>query len=345
MLIVWRVIYVPKIRLWDGNVGEFGFVDHLAQRLTPKRDDTRLAIGDDAALVECGGQSLAITTDTLIEGRHFPTNTAAFDVGYKALAVNCSDLAAMAAEPAWATVALTTPSIEADWCDAFIDGARAALDGAQVDLIGGDTTRGALSVTVSAIGTVDAKDATYRHAARPGDLIAVTGTVGDAAAGLACLDAADDVASANTTYLVQRLSRPEWRSGAVLAGIAHAAIDVSDGLLADLGHILSASGVGARVNADALPTSAALAAWIEQQISTRRRLQLTGGDDYELCLTLPADALNQARNALDCDLTPIGEIAAEPGLELADAEGRAIDAAAYGAAGWDHFGATHADTN
>lgn len=321
---------------------ELAFVRHLTGQLTPTRADTRLALGDDAAIIQPGNQALAVTTDTLIEGRHFPHGTAAFDVGYKALAVNCSDLAAMAAEPAWVTVALTVPTLDSHWCDEFVAGARAAGGGAAVDLIGGDTTRGALSVTVTAVGTVDAGCATYRHAACAGDMVAVTGTLGDAAAGLSCLDADTRALTRDQAELVSRLNRPSWRRGAALAGVANAAVDVSDGLLADLGHILAASDVGARIDLDALPLSMALANWVGGDIDARRRLQATGGDDYELCLTLPPACFEQAQAALGCALTPIGEIVADTGLQLCAGDGTPFDPAALGSVGWDHFAAADA---
>jgi len=318
-------------------VRESALIEQLAGRLTPTRADTRLGVGDDAAIIEPGGRALAVTTDTLIEGRHFPVGTTAFDVGYKALAVNLSDLAAMTAEPAWATLALSTPGIDSDWCDAFIDGAREAIGGASVDLIGGDTTRGALAVTVTAIGTLDVESAAYRNAARVGDVIAVTGSLGDAAAGLASLSQDQSAPISINDELVARLNRPTWRKGAALAGMVHAGIDVSDGLLADLGHILEASGVGAHLNIDALPASAALSAWVGGEIDTRRRLQLTGGDDYELCLTLAAPKLEQARAAIGCALTPIGEITADRGLQLSTADGKTFESTVFSVAGWDHF--------
>lgn len=337
-LTAWRVTSARMIRHAGGDMREFEFVRHLAGRLTPAREDTRLAIGDDAAIIAPGGQRLAITTDTLIAGRHFPDDTVAFDIGYKALAANCSDLAAMAAAPAWATVALTSPSIEPAWVDEFLDGARAATKGAEVDLVGGDTTRGALSVTVTAVGTLGAEAPTYRSAARAGDLIAVTGTLGDAGAGLAYLQDRGQASSADADYLVRRLHRPEWRDSAALAGLAHAAIDVSDGLLADLGHVLEASGCGARLDIDALPVSPALRRVMGADTNSLRQTQLISGDDYELCLTLSPESLDEVRSRLDCVLTPVGEILAEPELRLVDASGAAVDPAAFGAGGWDHFG-------
>jgi len=318
---------------------EFDLVAQLTERLRARRGDTRLAIGDDAAVIAPpSGQEVAVTIDTLIAGRHFPADTPAFDIGYKALAVNLSDLAAMGAQPAWATIALAVPELEAAWCDAFIDGAQAAIGDAEVDIVGGDTTRGALSVTVTAIGLLPAGRAITRAGACVGDAIAVTGTLGDAALGLdywpEYVDAAD--APRDIAYLLSRLSRPDWRAGAAVRDLAHAAIDVSDGLAADLGHILAASGVGACIDVDALPASGSLCRCVGSA-DARRRLQLTGGDDYELCIVLPHAQLGAAAALLGCRLTCIGTIEAEPGLRRVDDRGVTVPIPGYAEAGWDHF--------
>ena len=312
---------------------EFALIDRLAARLASRRPDTRIGIGDDAALIAPpAGEELAITTDTLIAGRHFPHDTPARDVGYKAVAVNLSDLAAMGATPAWITIALAAPALEAQWCDAFVDGACDAIGASAVDIVGGDTTRGDLSITITAIGHLPVGTALRRSAAQAGDLIAVTGTLGDAAHGLRRWPMRAR-ATADERYCISRLARPQWRDGAALRGIAHAAIDVSDGLLADLGHVLAASACGARVDVDALPASAALRRCTARE--PRREYQLTGGDDYELCITLAPEALDRARAALDCPLTVIGEIEMETGLRLFDAHGTSVRASGPG--GWDHF--------
>lgn len=313
---------------------EFALIERLAERLASRRADTRLGIGDDAALIAPPpGQELAITTDTLIAGRHFPVDTVAFDIGYKALAVNLSDLAAMGAEPAWITIALAAPELAGDWCDALLDGALAAIGDHPVDIIGGDTTRGDLALTITAIGCLPVGRALRRSGAGLGDVIAVTGTLGDAAYGLECWSMRDR-ASEDQRFCIDRLARPQWRPGATLRGIANAAIDISDGLAADLGHILEASGVGARLDIDALPASAALRRACGTD--SRRRLQWSGGDDYELCITLAEDQLDAARAALGCPLTVVGTIEAEPGLRAFDANGQPWGG--DGERGWDHFG-------
>jgi thiamine-monophosphate kinase len=319
-------------------VREFAFIERLAAGLQAKRADTRLAIGDDAALIApAAGVELAVTTDTLIAGRHFPKDTEAYDIGYKALAVNLSDLAAMAAEPAWATLALAAPELDGPWCDAFLDGAKAAIGNADVDIVGGDTTRGPLTITVTAIGTLPTGSAIRRAGAKPGDVIAVTGTLGDAALGLKLWPQRQALAGdAHARFLLSRLARPAWRNGAAMRGLASAAIDISDGLRADLGHVLTASGVGARIDVDALPASAAFRARVDTP-SQRRELQLGGGDDYELCLTVAPADLPALATRLDCSLTPIGAIEADPGPRLVDSAGEPIDPTGLEQLGWDHF--------
>lgn len=311
---------------------EFELIETLRQRLQARREDTRTGIGDDAAvLAPPSGHELVVTSDTLVAGRHFPADTTAFAIGFKALAVNLSDVAAMGAEPAWATLALTAPELAAPWCEAFIDGALAAIGAADVDIVGGDTTSGSLSITVTAFGLVPTGTAILRSGAQVGDLVCVTGTLGDAALGLR-LWQADTLDGADAQWLYQRLCQPQWRNGAAMRGLAHAALDVSDGLTADLGHVLTASGCGARIDVDALPTSKAFVALCPA--GQRRALQLAGGDDYELCITVPATAFAALASALGCQLTAIGRIEAEPGLRLADGSGEPVT---IDSRGWDHF--------
>lgn len=314
---------------------EFELVRSLSQRLQPKRGDTHRGIGDDAAvLAPPPGHELVVTSDTLVADRHFPADIGAADIGFKALAVNLSDVAAMGAQPAWLTLALTVPELTAPWSDAFLDGALAAIGSAAVDIVGGDTTRGPLSITVTAFGLVPTGAAILRSGAQPGDLICVTGTLGDAALGLRLWrEREGDSVDRQHAWLWQRLHRPQWRCGHVMQGRAHAAIDLSDGLAADLGHVLAASDCGARINVDTLPASTAFAALCPA--NDRLRLQLAGGDDYELCMILPASEYADTAQALDCPLTVIGEIEAERGLRLVDNAGVAV--AADECAGWDHF--------
>ncbi|MDP9141293.1 MAG: thiamine-phosphate kinase [Pseudomonadota bacterium] len=305
------------------------FTPLYAQRA---EDGVTLGIGDDAALLAPrADHELAVTTDTLIAGRHFPVVTSAYDIGWKALAVNLSDLAAMAAEPRWFTLALSLPDANETWLQDFARGLQALAQQHHIVLVGGDTTRGPLSITITAIGEVPRGKALRRDGARPGDLICVTGTLGDAAAGLREVLAGQP----STEYLLHRLNRPLPRvtSGRAMRGLATAMIDLSDGLAGDLQHILDASGVGAVVDAAALPSSAVLMAYASDA-AVRRSLQLSGGDDYELCLCIPAERLVDACRVVETPLSVIGRITAEPGFRLGAVDGATIE---LKPAGYQHF--------
>jgi thiamine-monophosphate kinase len=314
--------------------GEFALIDRIRARAR-RRDDVALGIGDDAALLRVpAGMLLAVSTDTLVAGRHFPEDTAAADIGWKALAVNLSDLAAMGAQPAWCTLALTLPDADADWLDAFLDGFCELADAHDVALVGGDTTSGPLAITVTVHGFVPDDDALRRAGARVGDEVWVTGTLGDAAGGLRQWQARG-LQSAKLRY---RLDRPTPRVdvGIALRGLARAAIDVSDGLAADLGHVLVASNVGAELELGRLPTSVPLAEQFPEE-RERWRLQLAGGDDYELCFVAPAAqafAIEQALAACDTHATVVGRIVGGAGLSLRTPDGEAF---ALPDAGFDHF--------
>lgn len=263
---------------------EFDLIAHIRQR-AGLRGDVILGIGDDCALLlPPAGMQMAVTTDTLNHGVHFPAETAPFDIGWKALAVNLSDLAAMGARPAWCTLSLSLPEAEASFVDGFLDGFLSLAQRHEVALVGGDTTRGPLSIGVTACGFIEPGKALRRDGARAGDDIWVSGTLGDAAAALAQWRANAPIDPA----LRARLDRPTPRLelGRALCGIASACIDVSDGLLADLAHVCDASGVGAELQLEALPASAALDAAFD--LGTRRQLQAAGGDDYELCFCTQA---------------------------------------------------------
>lgn len=267
------------------TLGEFELIERFFTRA-----QTDLAvlngIGDDAAVVDVDGP-LVVAVDTLVGGVHFPPELEARAVGHRALAVNLSDLAAMGARPRWATLALTLPAADAAWIADFAEGFFDLAERFDVALIGGDTTRGPLCITVQVLGVLDGGPALERRGGRVGDGIYVTGTLGDAAAGLAALAGAARACGA--AQLIERLAYPEPRVGAglALAGIAHAAIDVSDGLVADLGHLCRASSCGARVDVECLPLSTSLT-----ESCTRERAYeyaLTGGDDYELCFTVAVE--------------------------------------------------------
>lgn len=284
---------------------------------TRRRSDAgvRVGIGDDAAIVVPSGP-IAIAVDTLVSGTHFPADFDARSIGHRALAVNLSDMAAVSARPRWATLSLTLPAVDDGWLDAFAAGLFELADRFDVSLIGGDTTRGPLSVTVSVTGDA-ARQTPLRSRGRPGDRIFVSGTLGDSAAALEYLGGPDSEWTGDVQWLIDRFRFPEPRValGLALDGIAHASIDVSDGLLADLGHICEQSGCGARLDLDSLPISAALG-----QKFTRERAEsfaLRGGDDYELCFTLDSGEGDRVRNAAadaGVSVADIGELTAGGGI-------------------------------
>jgi thiamine-monophosphate kinase len=320
---------------------EFDLIARIRDRCTSRRGDVALGIGDDAALLDLrAGRQLVACTDTLVAGVHFPPATAPRDIGWKALAVNLSDLAAMGAEPAWALLALTLPVADAAFVDDFASGFAELARAHDVALIGGDTTQGPLAITVTALGFVPAGEGLTRGGARAGDGVFVTGTLGGAAGALHVLrDTGPGTGDSgkNGAALRARLDRPEPRvaAGLALRGIASACIDVSDGLLADLGHVCAASEVGAEIEADALPVLPALAASFDAR--ARRDLALAGGDDYELCFAAPATRATEVVAALaraGCGATRIGRIVAGSGVRVLDADANEIEIAR---AGWEHF--------
>jgi len=316
---------------------EFSLIDRIRQRTAQSRDDVRLGIGDDAALLAVpSGQELAVAIDTMVEGVHFPRDTPAADIGWKALAVNLSDLAAMGATPAWALLALTLPRADEALIDGFADGFAQLAQTYRLALVGGDTTRGALTISVAVHGFVPPGKALTRAGAQVGDAVLVTGTLGDAASGLQLLQQRRR-GDAQSNYLIERLNRPTPRvaAGLALRERASACIDVSDGLLADLGHICATSGVGAEIEAALLPRSSALLDLFDDVSS--RGFALSGGDDYELCFTVPPQrvASVQADLArLGCGATRVGRIVEGEGVKVRDANGQWLESAHQG---WDHF--------
>ena len=316
---------------------EFSLIDRIRQRTAQSRDDVRLGIGDDAALLAVpSGQELAVAIDTMVEGVHFPRDTPAADIGWKALAVNLSDLAAMGATPAWALLALTLPRADEALIDGFADGFAQLAQTYRLALVGGDTTRGALTISVAVHGFVPPGKALTRAGAQVGDAVLVTGTLGDAASGLQLLQQRRR-GDAQSNYLIERLNRPTTRvaAGLALRERASACIYVSYGLLADLGHICATSGVGAEIEAALLPRSSALLDLFDDVSS--RGFALSGGDDYELCFTVPPQrvASVQADLArLGCGATRIGRIVEGEGVKVRDANGQWLESAHQG---WDHF--------
>ena len=321
-------------------LAEFSLIDRFFAAQSRRRGDVALGIGDDAAVVEVPpDQQLVVAVDTLVAGVHFPDSAAAADIGHKALAVNLSDLAAMGARPCWATLALTLPQADDSWVAAFARGFFALAERFQVELIGGDTTRGPLCVSVQILGTVPRGQSLQRAGARVGDRIFITGSLGDAGLALRLLQTKGMCAAARDA-LDARLHRPEPRVafGERLRGLASTAIDISDGLLADLGHVLQRSGVGATVWVERLPRSAAFQACVSPQASEWFELPLAAGDDYELCFTVApehADALQGRARELDVPLADIGVIAAEPGLRCCLDDGRVYQPRRRG---YEHFG-------
>lgn len=271
-------------------------------------------VGDDGAVLKpTAGRELVTVIDTMVEGTHFPANLKARDIGYRIVAVNLSDIAAMGAEPRWMTLALTLTESEPEWLAAFAEGLYEAAAEWGVALVGGDTTKGEqLVVSVQMSGELEPGTALYRSGAMAGDTIYVTGTVGDAAAGLRLL-----AESSGEHPLVRRFARPtaRVRAGTRLAGIAHAAIDLSDGLLADLSKLLAASSAGAAVDLRRLPLSRELLDAVGRDQALR--YAMNGGDDYELCFTMPESRLPEA---IAAEVTAIGQVTAERGLVCRDGD-------------------------
>lgn len=290
-------------------MSEFDLIRDYFQWSNPP-SSVGLGVGDDAAILRVpAGCDLAVSVDTFNAGIHFPPETPPHAVGYKALAVNLSDLAAMGAEPAWFTLAVSLPEANREWIAEFARGIQELAQQHGIFLVGGDTTRGALSITIQVMGFVRGQ-ALLRSGARHGDLVCVSGTLGDAAAGLAIVQQRLVMLTEAATHCIGRLNYPTPRHALVeiLRGHVHACMDVSDGLLADLGHILKASGVGAKLYHQAVPLSAAL---LQLPLEQRLLFALTGGDDYELLFTLTPESFGQVKEAAaqrGILLTAIGEI-------------------------------------
>ena len=281
---------------------------------------------------------MAISSDMLVEGRHFFAGADPRMLGHKCLAVNLSDLAAMGAKPVAFTLALALPSADAPWLEAFSSGLFELADAFGCELIGGDTTKGPLNICISVFGELVPDHALRRDAARPGDDIWISGSLGDARLALAAYWNEHSLAPDMLELAARRMHMPAPRValGMALAAalLAHAAIDISDGLVGDLGHILAASSVGATLDVDALPAGPVLA---QQPRDLRRRFTAAGGDDYELCFTAPARhraAIIEAGAQAATAVTRVGSIDAAPGLRLVDAQGKALNLAL---AGFDHF--------
>jgi thiamine-monophosphate kinase len=313
---------------------EFAIIRQYFSAIGEPGADIVLGVGDDAAVVEVpAGFQQVVSLDTLIADVHFPADTNPADVAYKALAVNVSDIAAMAATPSWFLLSISLPRVDTSWLEQFSAGLKQAAEQFGLALIGGDTCRGALSVSLQIAGLVPAGKFVSRGGARPGDLVLVSGTLGNAALGLAFRQGRIDLPQDLRSRCLEALNRPRPRLELVpfLGEYASAAIDISDGLRGDLGHILERSGCGARIDRSLLPVDP----WIEQQ--ELYSYALGGGDDYEICCTLPAEHRDRIddwnRQHRDCPLTIIGEIA-ESAFTLT-ADGKSVDLSS--ASGFRHF--------
>lgn len=321
------------------TLSEFNLIERFFVRDNPQRKDVVLGIGDDCALLNVPeGQSLAVSMDTLVEGVHFLHETAAADVAAKAMAVNLSDLAAVGAEPAWITLSLSIPKIDLGWLQAFSDSLHELLTHYGLQVVGGDTTKGPLSITIQVHGFVPENVALRRSGAQAGDIVCVTGPLGDASLGLLVAEHQLAAQGEHRDRLLEKFYRPKAKvaAGIALRSRATAAIDISDGLVADLGHICKASSVGAIIDAEKLPISDAA-----RKVANEQRVldcALTGGEDYELCFTVDEDNFNKVKSALET----VGVACYEIGRITGKSDVRVIkngETLQLDKGGFDHFAA------
>jgi len=323
-------------------MGEF---DLIARYFTRPVRRAALGVGDDCALLApAPGMQLAVSSDMLVEGRHFFADVDPEALGHKALAVNLSDLAACGARPLAFTLALSLPRVDEAWLAGFSRGLLALADAHGCELVGGDTTQGPLNLCITVFGEVPTGQALLRSGARPGDDLYVSGTLGDARLALEALLGHAPLPAEVLARARQRLERPTPRValGQALRGIASSAMDLSDGLLGDLSHILKASGVGAHIDTHITSNLIAEKAYLTGgnghfDLEFIRQCTLAGGDDYELAFTAPParrDAVAAASQASGTPVTRIGTVLAEPGLQLVDARGQAVE---HRYASFDHF--------
>ena len=320
-------------------MGEFDLIKRYFSRKS-LQNEVILSVGDDCAITSIpSGYQLAITTDTLVEGTHFLPSISPADLAYKSVAVNLSDLAAMGATPTWMSLALTLPEIKEAWLAEFSQSLFAILDRYGVSLIGGDTTKGRLSITLTAQGFLPKNQGLFRHQAKVGDWIFVSGFLGDSAAGLDLLLQNRKIENESDRYFIQRHLRPTPRVelGLALRSFSCCALDISDGLLADLGHILERSQVGAEIYLENLPLSRHLCTQYEQ--TQAEKFALTGGEDYELCFTVSEEKreeMEQVLRSQGIKVTCIGKILPQTsGLNLLK-NGEKVTLPEH--CGFDHFG-------
>lgn len=315
---------------------EFELIARYFARPAPQ---ALLGVGDDAALFRPScGMALAVSADMLVMGTHFFPETDPRALGHKALAVNLSDMAAMGASPRWVLLSLALPGVDTRWLRRFAGGFFALARRHRVDLVGGDTTRGPLNLSVTILGEVPPHASLRRDAARPGDDVWVSGMLGDAALGVAHGKGRVTLAEGEWVRCMRRLERPNPRIelGIALRGVAHAAIDISDGLAADLGHICERSRLGADVYVAQVPRSPLVARLADRRLA--HEVLLAGGDDYELCFTAPVRGRGRVQalgKRLGLPLTRIGTMRRGRGVRLLNADG---DAVRIGRHGFDHFG-------
>lgn len=321
-------------------LNEFSLIEEYFSSLG-KAPGITLGVGDDGAVLDVPeGEQLVVTVDTLVAGVHFPLDATPADIAHRCLRVNLSDIAAMGAQPRWFTLALTLPDANESWLRQF---SQALSDDAELfncALVGGDTTAGPLSITIQLLGTVPKGKALTRSGAKAGDAIYVTGSLGEAAAALSLFGIGDSVAigcESEREILLQRFYRPEPRLNEALQlrGLASAALDISDGLLADLGHIARASHLGAEIQLEQLP----VAAWLTSLAEPKRVIEwaLSGGDDYELCFTVPKEngsAVNTLIEQGELSAGCIGRMTNELGIRCLDAEGNRVN---IEQSGYQHF--------
>ena len=312
--------------------------DLIARYFTRPTPGAVLGVGDDCALLApTAGMQLAVSSDMLLEGRHFSPQDSPAGIGHKSLAVNLSDLAAMGATPRWATLSIALPGVDEAWLQAFARGFFRMADAHGIELVGGDTTRGALSIAITVIGEVPPGQALQRNGAQVGDEVWVSGQLGSAALALAYRQGRLFMEQIDAAKVLPALYLPQPRValGIALRGIAHSAIDISDGLLADLGHILQASQVGAVLEFARLPVAAVTENYLADPVA--RECVLAGGDDYELCFTASADqhdAVLTAGAQAGVTVTRIGHVTAQAGLQVLDAQGEPLT---IDKTGYDHF--------
>ncbi|MDP1529403.1 MAG: thiamine-phosphate kinase [Rhodoferax sp.] len=314
--------------------------DLIAKHFTRATPGAVLGVGDDCALLApTPDMQLAVSSDMLLEGHHFSPQDSPAGIGHKSLAVNLSDLAAMGATPRWATLSIALPTANDAWLTAFARGFFRMADLHGIELVGGDTTRGALTISITVMGEVPPGQALRRDGAQAGDDVWVSGVIGSAALALAYRQGRLFMEQVDAAKVLPALYLPTPRVtlGIALRGIASSAIDISDGLLADLGHILQRSHVGATLEFAALPTLPVVQTYLEHAVA--RDCVLAGGDDYELCFTAPVakrDAVRAAAEVAGVAVTRIGQIHAAPGLTVRDADGQPLP---FERTGYDHFAA------